>query len=172
MLRYSFFLVSFLFFSSCLTIGFQQPQPAGKKQLEEFPHALLGTYTDSPAGEEIALILRPNSVYLNDNETPAENDMYLSDSLVLKKFKRYYIANYWDKEKKCWIIYPFQGNQGRVMVYDLSLEKENAAKTLSGFTPLIRQDSDLIVVDPNRKALKRMLKDPTIWEIDTLYKMK
>ena len=172
MLRTPFILVFFLFLSSCMTIGFQQPQPAGKKNLKEFPRTLLGAYTDSPSGENIALILRSNSVYLEEEETLGDDELFLSDSLVLKKINRYFIANYWDNEKNCWIIYPFHGKNGRLLVYDLSLDKEQAAKILSGFTPIVRQESDLIVIDPNRQTLKRMLKDPTIWEKDTLYRIK
>ena len=173
MLRLCFFFVFVLILSlpACVTVGFEQPQPRGKKSLDAFPSSLLGMYDDIPNGQDAELIIRENSVFINDDEIGNEGDIYLSDSLVLKKFKGYYIANYRDTDCECWMIQPFTQDEDQLVLFDLSLDSDEAKKILPNFTRNIRKDGDSFIIDPNRRALKRMLKDPSLWEKSTLYRI-
>lgn len=162
----------FLSLSSCITIGFQQPQPAGKKSLDAFPSGLWGEYDDEAQGRKPELIIRENSVYLEGESEIGEGVIQLGDTLVLKKFKGFYIASYWLPEEGYWIIHPFKTGPDMLYVYNLDLDRENAASTLSPFTRIIRQEEDFILINPKRKELRRMLKDQDLWEIETLYRIK
>jgi hypothetical protein len=170
MLRISSFLVLLLCLPSCMTIGFEQPQPAGKKSQSTFPKALLGVYDEVPFGRDTELIILPQSIYIDGEDDVLKGQIHLSDSLVLKKFSGFYFASYRDKDNACWIVHPFKGRKGELWVYNLDLDKEQAAAELSAYTPITRQATDLLVIDPNRRTLRKMLKDPDLWQIDTLYR--
>ncbi|MBK7407311.1 MAG: hypothetical protein IPL49_18535 [Saprospirales bacterium] len=171
MKRIIFFSLLLFSLSSCMTIGFQVPQPAGKKALDKFPQSILGVYADQPFGRDTGLMVSSHSVFLTGPED-MRGELFLSDTLILKKYKGYYIANYWDNEKRCWIIHPFTQKGNQLVMLNLNFNKEEAVSTFSAFTPIVRQDTDLIVLDPTRKAFKRMLKDPMLWEAHTMYRVR
>ena len=170
MLRLSVFLSLVFAFSSCMTIGYEVSQPAGKKSLKEFPEAFLGVYDDEPLGRDTELVILSHSVFLDGDDELNQGELFLSDSLVLKKFRGFYIVSYWDKEMGTWMIYPFKSNGGQLQVYNLDVKKESAASQLSAFTPIVRQEPDLLVINPSRKELKKMLSDPELWEVQILYR--
>lgn len=167
-------LLSVLLFSSlssCMTIGFQQPQPAGKKSLNAFPPELWGEYDDQSQGDQPELIIRENSVYLDGGNEMGEGVVQLGDTLVLKKYKGFYIASYLLPEEGYWIIHPFKTGPGELYLYSLDLKKEEAAAKLSPFTQIKKQGDDFILLDPTKKELKKMLKNKELWEIETLYRI-
>ena len=171
MLRSSIFcLPVILLFSSCITIGFEQPQPTGGTNLKEFPEAIIGVYDDEPLGQEKEMEIRRYSVILEDEEIMGSGELHLSDTLLLRKYKGYYIANWWDSNNKCWVAHPFKHKGNQLYLYNLDLGKDEAAVQLSAFTPIVRQDENVIVVDPTKKEFKRILKDSSLWETDTLYR--
>lgn len=172
MRRILFFVFLLSSLSSCMTIGFQQPQPAGRKSLDSFPVAIRGEYDDETKGRKPELIIRENSVYLDGEDEMGKGTVYLGDSLVLKKFKGFYIASYLMPEEDYWVIHPFKTGPGEIYLYSLDLKKEEAASKLTPFTRIIKQGDDFILLDPSKKELKKMLKNKELWEIQTLYRRK
>lgn len=172
MKRLLFFVLLFSSLSSCMTIGFQQPQPAGKKSLSAFPARLWGEYDDQSQGTKPELIIRERSVYLDGENELGEGVVQLGDTLALKKFKGFYIASYLLPEEGYWIIHPFKTGPGEIYLYSLDLKKEEAAAKLAPFTKIKQQGEDFILLDPTKKELKKMLKNKELWEIQTLYRIK
>jgi len=170
MVRFSLLLVLILFFSSCITVGFENPQPAGARNFEKFPKAMLGAYDDIPDGRKAELEILDYSVILEDEDALGQGQVYLSDTLILRKFKRFYIANWWDSNNSCWDVHPFQKKGDRLFLYSIDLNKEEADEKLSAYTPIVQRDENLLVVNPDRRVFGRMLKDEELWKIDTLYR--
>lgn len=173
MIRRTLLLSFILVLSSCMTIGFQQPQPAGKKSLDAFPKNMRGIYGENRRDRESDLQIKEESIITDiEMEQISQTEIFLGDSLLLKKFKGFYIANYRVSEDDYWLMYPFKAKCGKIIIYDLKLGKDDAAEKLSPYTRIVRQEPDLLVIDPKRRELKRMLKDPELWEADTLYRWK
>lgn len=170
MIRLSLFLILLLSVSSCITIGFENPQPAGRKNLDEFPQAMLGSYDDDPNGRKAELEILDNSVILEDEEALGQGRLYLSDTLQLRKYKKFFVANWWNSGEKCWDVHPFRKTGDRLFLYSIDLNKEEANERLSAYTPIVRRDENLLVVNPSRRVFGRMLKDPELWKVDTLYR--
>jgi hypothetical protein len=167
-----FFALLLSSLTSCMTIGFQQPQPAGKKSLDAFPSVLWGEYDDQTQGGKPELIISKHSVYLDGGSDVGEGVVRLGDTLVLKKFNGFYIASYLLPEEGYWVAHPFKTGPGELYLYSLDLKKEEAAGKLSPFTRIKKQGEDFILLDPSKKEFRKMLKNKELWEIETLYRIK
>jgi hypothetical protein len=105
-------LIAFLcLLVSCKEIGFDQPQPKGKKTLSAFPKSLQGKYltlNDEGEVDKDTVVISPSEyhfAYFEPADT-AHNDEYdhgaLCDTLVLKSYKGYYFLNF--IQRPLWVV--------------------------------------------------------------------
>ncbi|MBK6903335.1 MAG: hypothetical protein IPH04_11135 [Saprospirales bacterium] len=156
--------------SSCLTIGYQQPQPTGGKNLKEFPSSLIGKYSQEPGDKKADVEVRLHSVIFEDEELLGEGEISLSDTLLLRKYKKFYIVNWYDSKNACWVAHPFKYNESKLYLYSFNLGKDEAESQLSAYTPIVRKGSELLVINPTRKEFKRMLRAGSLWEVEVLHR--
>jgi hypothetical protein len=112
MMKTQMLLIGFLcLLASCKEIGFDQPQPKGKKILSAFPKSLHGKYltlNDDGAIDKDTVVISASEyhfAYFEAADT-AHNDEYdhgvLCDTLVLKSYKGYYFLNF--IQRPLWVV--------------------------------------------------------------------
>lgn len=161
---------------ACNEICYKEPQPAGVKSLNEIPAKLHGTYFfDEEDGDTVVIF--KNGLRANNNKE--EDVIYLSDSLVLKKYKSYYFFSHRDENEWNLRVLQIQKNGNLVMLMMRSVPKnENERKifleNLSKETPVIEtsvKNETHYIIDPSAKKLLSLIKKDFFNEKITLVKL-
>lgn len=106
-----------LLFAGCKEISFENPQPEGKHALREIPRKLQGRYLLPDDEGKLAndtLIVHANGYrfgYFDAAERDSDDSEVLSDSLVIKYYKRYYFLNSLDGAGPEWHLRVFRAEK-------------------------------------------------------------
>lgn len=160
-------------FTACTEISYKEPQPKGITSLNSVPDKLFGKY-----------ILDGDTVVFFDKGFRSidkkEDVLYLSDSIVLKKYRGYYFVNYRDGYEWLLRILKPQKN-GDLLMLEMDNVPEDAAQrrlfieTLSKQTPVIETTVDSVthyVIDPSPKKLYELIQEGYFKEKKPLVKIK
>lgn len=160
-------------FTACTEISYKEPQPKGISSLNSVPEKLFGKY-----------VLDGDTVVFFDkgfrSVDKKEDILYLSDSIVLKKYKGYYFVNYRDGYEWLLRILKSQKN-GDLLMLEMDNVPEDAAQrklfieTLSKQTPVIETTVDSVthyVIDPSPKKLHELIEKGYFKEKRPLVKIK
>ncbi len=157
---------------ACTEISYKEPQPKGIKSLTEVPSKLHGTYLWQ--GDTITFF--DKGFRVKDKQA---DFLYLSDSIVLKKYKNHYFVSY--REQHEWLIRVLKPQKNGNLLY---LEMENVPENddekkifiekLSKETPVIKNTIDSVthyMIDPSPKKLYTLVKKGFFKEKSTLKKI-
>lgn len=157
---------------ACTEISYKEPQPKGIKSLTEVPSKLHGTYLWD--GDTITFF--DKGFRAKDKK---EDFLYLSDSIVLKKYKNHYFVSY--REHYEWLIRVLKPQKNGDLLY---LEMENVPENdpdkkifiekLSKETPVIKNTVDSVthyIIDPSPKKLYALIQKGFFKEKATLVKI-
>ena len=145
---------------SCKEISFKEPQPRGKKILSEVPKSLIGSYLlvdEKEDSKDTLIVTSKGYTAVSDKK---EN--LLGDSLVLKKFKKYYFVNI--NEKPEWLLRVIKQESNGDLIY-MSMETEEGkfndlVQKLSGEVKVDSVEVNgekLYQIDPSPKQLVRLI---------------
>ena len=161
--------------SSCLPVYFEQPQPAGIEAEKIFPKKLQGVYFEE--GNDITIKI-DELTFEYGNEDTILNRGQLSDSLILKKYKKYFFLNL--KNDDLWSVYVVsKKNDIKLLcltIPDLPEENQRKEKKLEklGKITVVKEipDSDGDVhgyaINPTKKELETLLREKMFVEEWTL----
>jgi hypothetical protein len=160
--------------ASCKEVSFREPQPRGKRALNEIPRELRGEYllvdeennTDTLIVTDIGYLMRSDST-----------EGFLGDSLVLKKYKGYYFFN--DNENPEWLLRVIKRERNGDLSY---LFMDPGDKTFNEYlvelNKEIKIDSSevdgekLYQIDPSPRQLLGLIRKGFFRESLTLKKLK
>ncbi len=164
MKRCLYMMLILLTFSGCDQVIFLEPQPEKVNELVEIPQTLQGTYLDQDGD---TMYIDKQSFSYNSAEFIGLEEVNLSDSVVLKKYKGHYYYNaairledgkYW----LCYILYPEDGGSG----FDLyAMDPDDVVKLakLQEITSKIKDieegDKNYYLFDPKKKDYKKIISD-------------
>jgi hypothetical protein len=182
-------LVKFLIISivgatmACTEVSFPTHQPKGVDALAAFPAKLQGRYTTSESDSlRDTLIIERVSYRFTSAKRVKDNDWLsqgeLSDSLVIKEFKKHYFINF--KENDQWLLRILkQEHNGdltfRTMAVDgtgkdklfSELQKELSVEVIQ-----VNTNDKYYRIDPSPKKLLQLMKKKKFWEESTLVRIK
>jgi hypothetical protein len=157
----------------CTEISYKEPQPKGIKSLLEVPSKLHGTYLWQ--GDTITFF---NKGFRAKDKK--EDFLYLSDSIVLKKYKGYYFVSYRDQHE--WLVRVLKPeSNGDLSYFEMENVPENAEEKkvflekLSKETPVVETTVDSVthyVIDPSPKKLQILIAKGFFKEKNKLVKIK
>lgn len=144
----------------CKEISFQEPQPKGKKPLQEVPKKLHGTYLVTATGDNAEDTIFINSKgYLIASDKKAS---LLGDSLVLKQYKGHYFINI--NESPEWLMRVIKQEQNGDLTYmSMDVEETSFNALLKALSEEVRLDSlvvngeKLYQIDPTPKQLMKLI---------------
>lgn len=149
-----FFLVS-----SCSSVFYENPQPAGQENLTEFPKKLLGTFVDAEKGDTIAQVSSDGfSLIINGNDVKIP----LSDKTILRKYKAYYFLSLKQEADSMWTVYIVKPEKKKTFVlYDFANE-ESTLSQLKGITKIksltkSAGETPVNVINPSLEELDKIL---------------
>src|SRR5688572_4481650 len=145
-------------FTACTEISYKEPQPKGISSLPSVPEKMWGKY-----------IMDGDTVIFFDKGFRAidkkEDVLYLSDSIVLKKYKGYYFVSY--RESYEWLLRILKPQtNGDLLMFEMDNVPEDATQrkvfveALSKETPVIETTVDSVthyVIDPSPKKLHELI---------------
>ncbi len=148
---------------SCREVSFREPQPRGKKSLEEIPPPLQGLYYIPPDGESPADTLRVNDsgyFFVSDRK----DKMQLSDSVVIKRYKGYYFLNVHEKPE--WLLRVIRPQpNGDLLMLSMETEEKKFQEFVRSLSKRIAVDSlkletkTLYQIDPSPKELYKLIRE-------------
>ncbi len=161
---------------ACNEIVYKEPQPTGIKALVGVPSRLHGKYVMQEEDGDTIVIFKNG--FRADNKKE-EDILYLSDSLVLKKYKDYYFISLRDKAEWNLRILSLQKNGDLLMMMMESVpESEDERKVfienLSKETPVIQNTLDSVthyLIDPSPQQLYKLIQRGFFKEKKTLVKI-
>jgi hypothetical protein len=147
--------------SACKEISFVEPQPKGKKSLNEVPGRLRGVYLLKDEGSDDT-----DTLYVTKTGYLIASDKMqsvLGDSLVLKKYKGYYFVNI--NENPEWLLRVIRQEDNGDLTY-MAMDVEDGAfdgfvKDLArevGVDSVQLEDEKLYQIDPSPKQLIQLIK--------------
>jgi hypothetical protein len=151
-----------LIFFSCKEISFKEPQPRGKKSLQQVPAKLYGVYLLSDENEtskDTLVVSAKGYLIVSD-----QKQNFLGDSLVLKYHKGYYFLNI--NENPEWLLRVIKQEENGDLTY-MSMDVEEAS-----FNALVKKLSHdvkvdslevggekLYQIDPSPKQLMKLIRN-------------
>jgi len=158
---------------ACTEISYKEPQPKRIKSLESVPEKLHGSYL----WDGDTVIFFDKGFRVKDKK---EDVLYLSDSIVLKKYKNHYFVNYREGfEWRLRILKPLKN--GDLMFLEMENVPEDEAERkifiekLSAVTPVIETSIDSskhYIIDPSAKKLYALISKGFFKERKPLEKIK
>jgi len=148
---------------SCDQVIFPEPQPRKAKVLKEVPASLQGTFLDQDGD---SLFVYKNSFSYYSDEFNTLQNVYLSDSAVLKEYRDRYFYNtrillnqeyYW----LCYILHPLTDGSG----FDLyAMDPDDIVKLakLQEITSKVRdieEETSYYLFAPKKKDYKKIISD-------------
>jgi hypothetical protein len=159
---------------SCKEVSFSEPQPKGKRALQEIPRELRGEYllVDDDNNTD-TLIVTANGYLMRSDSTEG----LLGDSLVLKKYKGYYFFN--DNEDPEWLLRVVkQESNGDLSYLFMDPGERTFNEYLLELTEEIKIDSSelhgekLYQIDPSPRQLLSLIRNGFFRKSLTLKKLK
>jgi hypothetical protein len=153
-------VISLFFFFGCKEISFKEPQPRGKKALQEIPAKLRGSYLLSAENEpsKDTLVVSKNGYLIVSDR----KQNLLGDSLVLKHFKGYYFINI--NEKPEWLLRIIRLEKNGDLTYmSMDVEENSFNDLLRRLSKDVKIDSiqtgseTLYQIDPSPKELLKLI---------------
>lgn len=170
---------------ACTEVSFPVHQPKGIKPLSEIPKELRGRYV-IPEGDSIdrldTLVIDAHRYYFTSSAKKAQADWldnaYLSDSLILKKYKGLYFFSI--RQKDQWLLRVVKLEMGgqlsfRMLAIDgagkdkllWELEQELPVETIQ-----IDSTEKYYRIDPSPKKLMQLVNKKKFWEESKLKRVK
>jgi hypothetical protein len=158
-----YLLALILLLASCDQVIFPEPQPQKVKTMTEMPAEIQGVYLDQD-GDSL-FVFEQSFSYYSDNYTDF-NSVYLSDSLVLKSYKkRYFISiSTHINEQVYWLTYIIEAkNDGRVLdIYTMDpgdIVKLAKLEEITSKVMDIEGETDYYLFNPSKKDYKKIISD-------------
>ncbi|MBL4657919.1 MAG: hypothetical protein JKX73_07965 [Flavobacteriales bacterium] len=158
-----------LFLSSCFTVSFLEPQPQGVENLSDFPDKLIGNYL---ADDDTVVVTHKS--YTMENET-----FYISDSVVVKKFKKFYVVSV--REEQTWtVMLVEQQKSGDLAMYSISNDdypdgancnKDSLIAEMKKICKVKKRDHGYFA-KPSKKEFKKLIKKDIFRPAGDLIKME
>ncbi len=157
MKRTIFLFLTLSLFSSCAIVYFETPPPSGCRELDEIPSRLFGHYEDTASG--FVLHVTETSFILFHEQNEDEIGVP-SDSVVLKKYKDFYILSCGITEQgavsssvRTWCAFPlkFFGDSLHCYFLDATSSERELEAILGESLP-----ADYLI-NPSKKEFKAML---------------
>ncbi len=163
MKRLIYSLTLIILLASCDQVIFPEPQPKKVKPLKEIPGELQGVFLDQNGD---SLFVYELSFSYHTDEFPAMNNVYLSDSAVLKKYQKRYFFNtmIWVDEESYWLTYMLethdQGNEIDVYTMDPGdIVKLAKLQEITSKVKDIEGESEFYLFDPSKRDYKKIIAD-------------
>lgn len=161
------------FFTSCSMVYFEEPQPAGKKNIDELPKKLHGAFM-SQNDDGTKLVINKDQIhYFHADEK--EINLKLNKNLIVKKYKGEYYVNVKDEDNHYWGLYLLVPAGKKLIMKSSSLNDDNLEKfqTITNIKAYHSPEKDVkeYILNPTLKQLKNLMKDGFFMEADTLVKM-
>jgi len=158
-LKLSTLVCIILIISSCSSVYYENPQPAGQENLSEFPKKLIGTYVDVEKGDTIAIVSKEGfSINMNSNDVKIP----LSEKTILRKYKNYYFLSLKQEADSTWTVYIVKPEKKKTFVlYDFANEESTIAQ-LKAITKVKKQtksagETPIPVINPSLEELDKIL---------------
>lgn len=158
-----YLLALILLLASCDQVVFPEPQPQKVKAMSEMPAELQGVYLDQD-GDSL-FVFEHSFSYYSDNYTDF-NSVYLSDSLVLKSYKKRYFLNISTTitEQIYWLTYIIEAkNDGSFLdVYAMDpgdIVKLAKLDEITSKVMDIEGETDYYLFDPSKRDYKKIISD-------------
>ncbi len=141
--------------AACTEVYFTESQPAGKKALKQIPEDFHGFYLDPDNKDTIQI----NNVSFG----VGKDARFLSDSIELKKWKKYYFLNIQEDQKRYWEVYLIQFTDNKTLEVSIIDGDDsvtvNLLKTVTDVSSKENSDGkvDYYLINPSRKELRYML---------------
>lgn len=141
---------------ACTEIAYKEPQPKGIKSLSKIPIKLQGKY-----------LMDKDTVYLFDKglrgkDQGKEEVLYLSDSTVLKEYKKLYFLSY--RDGNVWLLRILKPKENGDLFFlemgnvpDDETQKKIFIEKLSKEIKVIETEGHYII-EPSPKKLQRLIK--------------
>ncbi|MFO8022440.1 MAG: hypothetical protein R6U65_08235, partial [Perlabentimonas sp.] len=111
-------LLLIFFVASCITVRFENPQPANGKRITQFPDYLVGVYYND---ENDTLHIGVNSFKFKD-DTVNISGKVSADEFVLKEFDSYHVLNI--QTDDIWDVYLVKRTNGSINVYTFQFDSD------------------------------------------------
>ena len=166
-------ILALLLLVSCTEIKFEVAQPRGIKALDIFPESIQGRYL---IDKNDTLVVNTDSfIFLSDSST---KQVYkLSNSLVLKQWKKSYFINLKADKATYWSVIFITKNKAKKMsIGMLNFSDKNRNKINKITSVKIIKDKDSTsqeyVINPSRRELKKILNNSSFLELGFLQKLE
>jgi hypothetical protein len=154
----------FLFLASCDQVIFPEPQPKKVKPLTEIPAVLQGTFLDQDG--DTLLVYRDHFTYTSD-DLAGLDDIYLSDSNILKAYKEHYYYNSTldIDSTRYWVTYIISLRDDKKGFDLLAMDPDDIVKLakLQEITSKVEDveegESEYYLFNPKRKHYKKIISD-------------
>lgn len=170
-----------IFSYSCIDVKFEEAQPIETNSLKSFPKELRGQFTlEGVEPNDIEIITIGENYFTeidlikSDSTTKKKKNIYLSDSLVLKKLEENYLLNF--KNEEYWSVYLInQIDNNSFSVKWIDGDNEEIINKLKLMTPtkeIVDDDGKIssYLINPTKANLKKILKQDYFFT--ELYKLK
>ncbi len=160
-MRTTFLIICLCFLSaSCTVVYFEQPQPAEKKNLTEFPGKLRGTYQNISDQNTLFEIHKDYiNVFLEEEK---ELKLSMNDNMIARKFRGDYYINIKNQDNELWHLYLLSVRGKMLFLKNSSLEEGN----LEDF----RELTEISYIDSKESESKDYILNPTLPELKKLVK--
>lgn len=139
-----------LLFSSCLTFYFSQPLPVDAKVCSRMPRALRGNWEGKEGTLRIDKKRWVSSTVDSNERLSMRTEFELSDSLVLKRYKKYYFFNVLNTNG-FWNVYVGQKRNNFFIINRMNRDDSLGLKTRLGIFPDSVSESNLFYRSPISK---------------------
>jgi len=152
-------LLLIFFVASCITVRFENPQPADGKRLNKFPEYLVGVYSNE---ESDTLHIGKNSFKFKD-DTVNISGKVSADEFVLNEFEGYHILNI--QTDNIWDVYLVKRTNGSINVYTFQFDSdkiEDLLEKLNKITPVkqVKGDDDeldYLLINPTSAQFREII---------------
>lgn len=167
------FITLWIFLPSCTKVFFEEPQPAGKKNLSSIPGKVQGLYL-SNSGDSVLRIHKNNiTSYLDSGR---QLKFKINNDFLIRKLDGDFYINVKDRDNSYWMVLLFTYKKGKLFVkYPVQnseiVDKYHAITEIEIKTNNILKTNEYIL-NPCRKELKELLKTDFFESRDTLIKAR
>ncbi len=164
--------------SSCVVIEFTNPQPTNTKPLNQFPEDMLGVYLVEVINDTDK---KSDTITIASNQyhsTSDNNTFYLSDTIILKPYKKDYFFNY--REKDNWTVV-FIKQEGMILnIYSMFSETEHEGEYISNIKSITAVEKinnedkheKSYIINPSKSELKKLVKKDLFKHVYRLKKIE
>jgi len=155
-------LAMMLLLAACDQVIFTESQPPKVKPLSEIPAVLQGIFLDQDGD---SLYVHEQSFSYYSDEYSSFQDVYLSDSAVLKEYKGhfFYSTPIMLETEKYWLCYLLHSNENGFDLYTMDPEDVVKLAKLQEITSKIGDieegDNAYYLFEPKKKDYKKIISD-------------